>query len=375
MKPDETPTVVEASNMPQRRRIGILICLAVSAGTGLAWSLEQRMPSFSGILEAKKTVVTTNCTARVKEVSVKTGQSVIPGQALCQLIDASLEDRLIGKRREIAEYEAEITRSKAAADVELAWRRRELQTEIFETQLKLAGLVQEKLNKQVEQIAWKERLSVTDSLVIPTGAEVDNPFRSISIDLSRPDDRRFMAMLREDAAAASAEALTTQIALCEQRLKNLEVLEKNLEVKIRASSGVDVAEARLNGSKQEMAAVESQAKELAMVSSTHGTIGEINFQTGDRVPSGGILIEILDDQQQHVIARIPSHTASRFHQGAKVTLIFPQSEYRTGIVASLPPQTISVAGQSESYLPVKIEPAGKLWPKLAIGSNVKVQLQ
>ena len=42
-------------------------------------------------------------------------------------------------------------------------------------------------------------------------------------------------MLREDAAAAAAEALATQIALCEQRQKNLESLDKSLDAKILAS--------------------------------------------------------------------------------------------------------------------------------------------
>jgi multidrug resistance efflux pump len=360
MKPGETTTVTDASNVPQWRRIGILLILAISAGTGLAWSLEHRQHSIPGTLEARRAVIATSRTVRVREISVAMGQSVTPGQPLCQLIDAELEDRLIGKRREVAEYEAEIARAKASADVEIAWRHRELQEEIFEIQLKVAGLSQEKLSKQVEEYAWKDRLSATEALVIPTG--------------TGSDDRRLMAILKEDAAAGTSEALTTQIALCEQRLKNLESLDKDLESKIRASSGVDVAEARLNGAKQELIALEGQVRDLAMNSSSHGTVGEIKIRTGDRVPAGCTVMEIFDDQQPHVIAQIPSHSATKFHPGTIATLTFPMNEQRTGIVTSLPMQTVAVAGHSESFLLVKIEPTGKLWPKLAIGSNVRIQL-
>jgi len=182
-------------------------------------------------------------------------------------------------------------------------------------------------------------------------------------------------MLREDAAAASAEALATQIALCEQRLTKLELLEKEIEAKIRASSGIDVAETRCQGAKQELVALEQQVKDLTLTSPTYGTIGDIKLQPGDRVSSGATLIEILDDLQPHVIAQIPSIATSKVRQGSNVVLIFPSNEKRLGVIASIPKQTVSIVGSSDSFLPVKIEPAGKLWPKMALGSNIKVLLR
>lgn len=328
--------------------------------------------TFPGSIEARKTLVAASQTARIKEISVKTGQAIAVGDPLIQLIDAQLEDRLTGKRREIAALEAEVSRAKAVAEVELAWRRRELQAEIFETQLKVAALSQEKLNKQVEQIAWKDRLSSFGQDSIALLSDGDHPFRTVS---AMSDDRRLHAMLREDAAASAAETLAAQIALCEQRLKSLTALDHSLDTKIRASSGVDVHEARLTGVKQELAALEGQSRELTMASPVRGTIGEVTLQAGDRVAGGGTLVEILDDRQTHVAARIPSSLATRVRQGAKVTLVFPQNEQRTGLVSAISPQAVSELGATESVLPVRIEPTGKTWPKLAIGSNVKIHLQ
>lgn len=375
MTMSELPHLSVPEGIAPRRRIILMICLAVSAGSGLAWYLEGTgFHSFPGTIEARTTVVTTTREARVDAVSVKPGQPVIPGDPLFQLIDSQLDDRLANKRREIVEFEAEAGRIRAVADVELAWRRRELQTEIFETQLKVAGLVQEKLNKQVEQIAWKDHLACVESDFSSLITDGDHPFRSITQELHRPDERRLQAMLREDAAAASAEALGAQIALCEQRLKKLELLDKEIETKVRASSGIELAETRLNAAKQQLVDLEGRTKDLAMTSPTFGVIGDVRLQRGDQVSPGGTLVEILDDQQPHIVARIPSSASSWTHQGSKVTILFPANEKRIGIIASVPPQTTSVAGGSESILAVKIEPAGKLWPKLAIGSNVNVLL-
>lgn len=375
MTPSDNSPAPEPSRSLQRRRVGIMLILAVSAGTGLAWYLELAgLRTFSSSLEARTTVVTANRAARVQEVSIKTGQTVAPGDPLFQLIDGPLADQLESKRRELVEGDVELGRTKAAADVELAWRRRDLQAEIFETQLKIATLSQEKLNKQVEQIAWKDHLTSVESNLEPSNNEEDNPFRSISMTLRLPDERRLQAMLREDAAAAAVEAIATQVALCEQRLKKLETLDKEIESKIRASSGVDLAEARIANIKQQLLVLEGEIKELAITSPTYGTIGEVKLQSGDRVSAGGMLVEILDNDQRHVVAQIPSSAASKLKTGSTVTLVFPPEQRRIGIIASIPPQATAATAAAESCLAVKIEPAGKLWPKFAIGSSVKVLL-
>lgn len=368
-------SVPEPSRSLQRRRFAIMLVLAISAGTGLAWYLELAgLRAFASSLEARTTVVTANRAARIQDVAVKTGQTVVPGDALFQLIDGQLADRLEAKRRELAQSEIELGRSKAVAEVEMTWRRRDVQAEIFETQLKIATLSQDKLNKQVEQIAWKDHLTNVESSIESSNNDENSPFRSISMTLRSPDERRLQAMLREDAAAAAVEAIATQVALCEQRLKKLESLEKEIESKIKASSGVDLAEARLASIKQELMTLEGEVKELAVISPAYGTIGEVKLQSGDRVSGGGMLVEILDNERRHVVAQIPSSAAAKLKTGSTVTLVFPPEQRRIGIIASIPPQATSTTADSESCLSVKIEPAGKLWPKFAVGSSVKVLL-
>jgi multidrug resistance efflux pump len=374
MKTNETSSPPAESDAIPWRRIVILVSVALAAGGGVAWFLEGKgLHSFHGTIAARSTVMAANQVGHVESILVKTGQSVVPGDTLFQMACSQLQDQIGQKQREVAGYEADVSRAKATTEIEIAWRRRELQTEIFETQLKIAALSQERLNKQVEQIAWKDLLTSTES-VGHSATDSGNPFRAISLELHSPDERRLQAMLREDAAAACAETLTTQIALCEERLKKLQSLDQQIESKVIASSGTLAAETRFSAAKQDLSALEAQSNSLSLVSPTYGIVGDVRRQAGDRVVQGEKLVEILDDQQPHIIAQIPSSVASTLHQGAKVTILFPAEQKRMGIISSIPPQTVSVAGLPESILEIKIEPAGKLWPRLAIGSNVKIVL-
>ena len=374
MPGDLSPTTTQPSSSFLIRK-GIYIGLALIAGTGVARLLEYAGEHpYPGALRSRVTLVSSNCLAQVRDVSVKAGQTLSPGDSLVQLVDSKLEDRIISKRREIAELEAEMIRVKIAAEVDLAWRRRELESEVFETQLKETALTQERLNKQVEQLAWKDYLACVDVLISPIGAATDDPFRSLTKELQLPDERRLQSMLREDAAAASAETLSIQITLCQERLARLAALEKNLEQKIRAGSGVDVIEAKLKGAQLELAALEGQSKDLIVRSPTYGTVGDVKVNTGDQIPGGGALVEIMDDVQRHVVAEVPPGTAAKLQHGSKVTLVFPENDRRIGIIAEIPSQVTMSTGHPSPFVAVKIEPAGKVWPKLAIGANVKVLL-
>jgi hypothetical protein len=104
-------------------------------------------------------------------------------------------------------------------------------------------------------------------------------------------------------------------------------------------------------------------------------LGEVKLQSGELISQGATLLEILDETQPHIVAHIPVGIASKMFPGSKVSIVFPMNQLRSGIISMIPPQTISSSDGSGSFVAVKIEPSGKLWPKLAFGSSVNVQLQ
>ena len=362
------------------RRMAVLFLAALAAGIGVATWLEGRgAASYAGQLQARTTSVAAGRAARIASMTVTTGQRVVPGEKLLELADDRLVGQITAKKRELVELEADVQRVKATADVELEWRRRELQNETFQTQLKAATMTQEKLSKQVEQLAWQEHLTSrnTDLDAGPSLVETASPFRSIILHTHVMDERRLQAMLKEDAAAGAAESLGTQLTLCDQQLERLKKLGEDLPNKIRLSVGVELAETRLTRVREELSSLEQQRDSLTIVSPSHGVVGAIHHEPGDLVEPGSSIIELFDDDRRHLIASIPSSAVARLKQGTKLTLIFPAGYKRIGLVAAIPPQ--AMAGDSaertdDSQVAVRIEPAGKLWPKIPIGSRIKVQV-
>jgi len=361
------------------RRLMILGAASLAAGIGVAkWLDERGSISYGGSLQSLTTSIAAERTARVHEMLIIPGQRVCPGDKLLQLTDDRLAAQIIDKQRELVELDANLKRAQAQAEVEIEWRRRELNSEIFQTQMKVSTVTQERTSRQVEQLAWQDQLkSLQSERVGPDLADAVLPVRSVIVDSPFSDERRLQAILKEDAAAAAAEALSAQLVLCEQQLDRLRKVDKDLPEKVRISAGVDVAETRVKRTRDELASLETQREALTVVSPAHGIIGTIHHRPGDLVNAGDPIVELLDDERRHLIAYIPSSAATALRPGTRVDLVFPGRQDRIGLVAVIPPHAIPADHGSpvaDSQVEVKIEPAGKLWPKLPVGSRVQVQV-
>lgn len=368
-----------AKKVSSRRRLLMLCAASLAAGIGVAKWLDIRGSiSYGGALQSRTTSITAERTARIQEIMLVPGQRVVPGDKLLQLSDERLASQIAQKQRELVELEAELKQARATADVELEWRKRELNGEIFQTQLKVSSVTQEQTAKQVEQLAWQDHLKgMQQNRIGPDLAEAELPVKSIILDSPFADERKLQAILREDAAAIAAEALTAQLALCEQQLDRLRNLEKDLPEKVRVSAGVDLIETRITGAREELAALEKQREALTVISPAHGIIGTIHHRPGDLVSAGSAIVELLDDERRHLVARIPTSAATKLRSGTKVELMFPGRQNRIGLVAAIPPHAIPAdqrSSSADSQVEVKIEPAGKLWPKLPVGSRVQVHV-
>jgi multidrug resistance efflux pump len=267
-----------------------------------------------------------------------------------------------------------VTRANAAAEVELTWRRRELQTEMFDARMKLATLQSDRLNRQVEQIAWREHLTSTPQW---TGSAAADPIlRPITLSSPVASVDRLQAVLKEDAAALAAESLTAQIELCDRRLTDLATLEQRLEANVWLSAGVEVAERRLAAAEAELAALRNQHEQLTIRSGGHGVVGAIHRQPGDLLSAGDAILDVLDDEQRTVIVRVPTRQLGRIQSGGRVLLQFPDHVRREGIVGPIPPHAVldRASATDETELQIPILPAGKLWPKIPTGTRVDVAL-
>ncbi|HET6424398.1 MAG TPA: hypothetical protein VFG20_11985 [Planctomycetaceae bacterium] len=345
--------------------------VALCAGIALSDRAQQPKPdSQKGTLLAKTTAISAGRTAKIAEILAPAGAEVIPGTPLLRLIDDQLAARITAKKRDVEAREVELQKMQAQAEVDLQWRQRELKSEAFQTQLKLAALTKEKINHQVEQLAWKEQLT-TVSLDAGNESLTDTLIRPLSLVNEPPNPARLQLLLKEDAAASAVEALDVQIALCEARMSELKQLEESLTAKIRTSVGVDLAETRLKQSQEELTALEVQTSGLTIASDTYGRVGLWNKQIGDTIHAGETIVELHDQEQRFLALNIPSTLAGEYHPGVKLSLLFPGQERLAGVVDDVGPQTLR--NSDEPVVPVRITSVGRVWPQLAIGTRVIVE--
>lgn len=360
--------------MMQVARILVLgaaaVCLGVCAGERLRSPNRDQIPA---TLHAATSEIVAGRDCVLAEVFVATGDLVAPETPLLRFSDPLLDAAIAAKDRELAEATVELQQREASAAVELSWRRRDLLRETYETQQELARLEHEHLSRKVEQIAWKEHLS--ESEVWTGGDSSEIRLQPITLSRPRPDASRLQALLKEDAAAAAAEALQKQVTRAMQRLEELARISDGLEPVVRVSAGVDVATARKSLCEAELATLHAQQAALMIRSSGYGTVGLWHRQPGSPVRTGDVVVELLDEAQLSLIAHVPSQQIGRLVEGQKIEVEFADRVVRHGTVTSIPPQVArSVDAPLDPCLPVKIQPTGRLWPKLPIGSRVHLKL-
>ena len=83
---------------------------------------------------------------------------------------------------------------------------------------------------------------------------------------------------------------------------------------------------------------------------------------------------IHDRERPFVEVDVPSREVIKLQVGQTLRLDFAGVE-RTGRVAFICPQAHNRNGDADSWITVRVHPAGKLWPEVAIGSAVAVRMK
>ncbi len=349
---------------------------ALLGGIAVAgWQDRAQQAPLKATLQAKTTVIAAGRPCLVAETLLPAGAAIAPGTPLLRLADDRLAAAIVAKDQEIAARQAELKKVEAQAAVELDWRRRELNAEAFETQLRCAAFQQQRLTKEVEQVAWKDHLS--SWWPQSAGGEDEQGLPAIVAPLlltsATPDAAKVRAMLQEDAAASALETLAAQVTLCERRLEELQQLQQSLAERIRISAGVDVAQTRLQQAEADRAVLAAQAEELTIKAPGYGTLGTWQKQPGDPVSAGEAIVSVFDEEQRFLMASIPARDTAWMSTGTIVKVEFPGAGVRQGRLAPLPPQLATVQQSAEeTCLAVRIEPAGRLWPVLPYGTQVTI---
>lgn len=368
----EPHSTLLASLPATRLRTFVFLAVALAGGLSMGQLLEGPAPrQWAGALRASSTSVTSDRSARIERFLVQPGDNVIPGQPIVQLDDAALSARIDEKRRELAHRQTELEQAAARSEVELSWRQKQLDSEIFDTELKSANYLKEQFALQITEVAWDDFLENYNNRINSAPAPID-PFESIVYATPiQPDENHIRIMLNREAAQNSAEVFAAQIRMCDKRRDELRRLKSDLNEQVRKANGVDVAESRLEQSREELKLLEEERRSLVIHATTYGKLGLFRKQPGEMVELGEMLVEVLDEEQRFVSVDVSTQFAHLYPEEETVELLFPDDVRLRGTVQAHPPQTSET--DSEQAVTLTILPKGKLWPRLAIGTEIGVR--
>lgn len=355
------------------RRIAIVGLLAIAAGMGVVRLLNGRAKeSFPGQVTARIVPLTANHSGILTEWFVQEGTPVRIGDELASISITELVDEKDRLEQEIARLSVDLERGLAQAELDLEWRLKDINAEIFDARLQSAELLEEKYRHEMEQVALSDLLKDRSTAL---WASNDSVIDAVSMRKSDSEGERLSAVLRVEAANNSAEVCEAQVEMCEEQVEALEELKESLPDRIRKSAGVEAIERQLLAAQTRLDQLNEDEAHITLTSEVIGHTGVFHRKRGDYVSPGDRIVEIFDDVQRYVTVEIPSSHVDKFPIGADVQLRFPGDEMRTGRVVYLAPQAIKLSPEAESSVKVQVEPSGVLWPSVPIDSQVMVSAE
>jgi len=198
------------------RTMVISLC-AIAIGVGVTrWLDSSSSQTFIATLESHTTLVQAPRAGRIQKILLETGATVQPGDSVLLLEDEMLSHKIAAKHQQVASINTELSQRRASADVDLAWRLKDLNTEILSTRLKIAGYLKVQFNQQLEQHAFHKVPAVnTQVAAFQPSAEIITPLVREDAFSNAESIRK---LLEHEAIQNAAEVSQVQIELCEERL-------------------------------------------------------------------------------------------------------------------------------------------------------------
>ena len=353
--------------------LGVII-LALGGGFAAShWLSDGRAEKFYGYVHPRTTTIAAPRTGVISTIETRSGDTVQPGSLIARLADENLERRFEAKQGQIASMEAELMRSQAQAELDLDWRLRDLDSDICQLQLLAATYQKERYDFELRKSMLSDSLA-SNQLAMLGGN--DEFMSSLIREQGESSEDRMVTVLRLEAAENAAEVSQAQIEWCAWNKTRLERLRGRLPDVVKRSAGVDVLNAQLVQAKRDLSLIKAEREQLEIKSPAIGRIGLMRITAGSAVNPGGAIVDILDDIEREVVVQAPSEKILQFKAGEKVDVIFAGKERREGRIVSIAPQAQTMTSDvgSESFIEVRIQPTGEIWPEVPAGSRVTVRL-
>ena len=410
------PVTISEPPAPMFRTAALLTCALLIGLLFVHFMGSRGEQTLHGVLSADITSIRVPTASRLLISHVKPGDEVFSNTPLLTLEKASHLALIQEQERKVDQLQHELRQAEAQSDLELAWRTRELERELFDVQAQ-TQMIQEVQQHQrspnrtadaenvpestpVEKRGLPRLAAVSSSRVhaertvqprtnepggllffsgasgmttMGTGlvqSESGLPPRPVPTHLaqSRP------VQVSEPVMAATTVAKTAISENLEARLQRLESLRAMLPEQVRQAAGIEHMRTRFQESAATLEEMKQVSREVAITSPGYGVVGQVRFRVGDNLPEGEVMLKILHTDRRFVIVYVPTRRVNEMQPGSEVRLLFPGAQKFSGVVTDLPMLAETLTATGESLVAVRIEPTGRLWPHVPIGSQVDVAM-
>ena len=162
----DSDSVVRPESPAPPLRIVAFSMMALFLGVAVVWVFARSaQETFSGHIVSRTTFVTADRAGVVTELIARESDRVTLGDPLLILADEALQDQIDAAHEHVATLTAALSQAEAAANVELAWRMKEIDEDITATQLQAAGFLKEKFNYEMERSMWADVLASHETVM------------------------------------------------------------------------------------------------------------------------------------------------------------------------------------------------------------------
>ena len=392
------PVTAAVSNLPASilRTFTLLAC-ALLIGFFAVYLLGQhRNQALTGVLSADVTSIKVPAASRLTAVHIRAGDEVFSGQPLVTLEKLEHLGLIEVQEHTVRDLERELKRAEAQAVIELEWRTRDLDRELADLRSQVT---------QKETAATPGRRSNTASARRPAGPPVSPISSSSSVatvsprpggilffgaggqascttagsdpplqPVPMPVPVRVAEVPQNGVISDSAEMSLTDTMLDSLRSEQarLESVLLSLPDTVSEAVGVASLKAHLAEAAQQLAEMKTVSREINVESPVYGTVGQVRYRQGDDMQPGEIMVRILHTDRRYIIVYLPSRRVHEMQPGHEVELTFPGGQEYRGQIVEIPLLTEATGQSGDSLAAVRIEPAGRLWPAVPVGSQVDV---
>jgi multidrug resistance efflux pump len=176
-------------------------------------------------------------------------------------------------------------------------------------------------------------------------------------------------MVPTPVEAAPVDEQSQKLQSEETRLLSL---REALPSTVNEAMGVTSLQEQLNDATSHLETMKSVSREIHVNAPVYGVVGQVRYRQGDDLPNGEIMVRILHTDRRYIMVHLPTRRVTEMQAGHEVELMFPGNQEFRGQIVDVPMLADTTGSSGDTLAAVRIEPVGRLWPMIPVGSQVDV---